>query len=69
MDRSDERDAKKNEGKGGKKMSKAKKAKPQSPKPNVDTYLLAKHSGLFRPGTPLILAYAVPSKKPKEKQK
>ncbi len=39
--------------------------KPKSkPKPNVDTYLLAKHSRLFRPGTPFILAYAVPSKKP-----
>jgi hypothetical protein len=53
-------------------MPSAKKAKPQSPvkaKPNVDTYLLAKHSGLFRPGTPFILAFAVPSKKPKEKQK
>lgn len=54
-------------------MPKGKKAKPRSPvSPNVDTYLLAKHSGLFRPGTPFILAYAVPSKKPakaKEKPK
>ena len=51
-------------------MSSTKKAKPAGkPKPNVDTYLLAKHSGLFRPGQPFILAFAVPPKKPKEKQK
>jgi hypothetical protein len=54
-------------------MPKGKKDKPRLPakadRPNVDTYLLAKHSGLFRPGTPLILAYAVPAKKPKGKTK
>jgi hypothetical protein len=53
-------------------MPKGKKAKSQSPvkadRPNVDTYLLAKHSGLFRPGVPFILAFAVPAKK-KEKPK
>lgn len=54
-------------------MLKGKKAKPRSPvSPNVDTYLLAKQSGLFQPGQPFILAFAVPSKKPakpKEKRK
>ena len=43
---------------------------PKVGKPNVDTYLLAKKSGLFRPGQPFILAFAVPSKKPvKSKEK
>jgi len=45
-------------------MPKAKKAKSSPSRPNVDTYHLAKHSGLFRPGQPFILAFAVPSKKP-----
>lgn len=46
-------------------MPKGKRTKPRPVvSPNVDTYLLAKHSGLFRPGQPFILAYAVPSKKP-----
>lgn len=57
-------------------MHSGKKAKPQSPakadRLNIDTYLLAKQSGLFQPGQPFILAFAVPSKKPakpKEKRK
>jgi len=49
-------------------MPKGKRGKPLSPvkadRPNVDAYLLAKHSGLFQPGQPFILAFAVPSKKP-----
>ena len=56
-------------------MPTAKKAKPRLPVkadrvlPNMETYFLAKRSGLFTPGTPFILAFAVPSKKPKPKEK
>lgn len=53
-------------------MHNAKKAKPRSlakadrALPNMETYFLAKRSGLFQPGQPFILAFAVPSKKPEK---
>lgn len=52
-------------------MAHVKKAKLPVPKqggrvPNMETYFLAKRSGLFQPGQPFILAFAVPSKKPVE---
>ena len=57
-------------------MPKGRKGKNRSPvkadQPNMETYFLAKRSGLFQPGQPFILAFAVPSKKPekpKEKPK
>jgi len=50
-------------------MPKEKRAKPRLPEraeyaPNMETYFLTKRSGLFQPGQPFILAFAVPSKKP-----
>lgn len=44
-------------------------AKRLPPKPDLDTYFLAKKSGLFRPGAALILATALPQKQQKRPMK
>lgn len=53
----------------------AKKPASQTPKQDkrsasvVATYFLAKHSGLFKPGQPLILSHTLPRKTVKGKPK
>lgn len=74
MDCCDERETKKDEGGGGEKMTKKTKPNPAPKQDNrsanvVATYYLAKHSGLFLPGTPLILSHTLPRKTTKGKSK
>jgi hypothetical protein len=74
VDCCDEREVKKDEREGSEKMTKKTKPNPAPKQDNrsanvVATYFLAKHSGLFLPGTPHILAHTIPRKTTKGKSK